>query len=420
MPDSDSLNVWIDQRLVGRLWQNVAGLIGFQYDESWLSNSAFVLSQSLPLQASKFEPESKLAHRFFANLLPEGLARERLVRDLKIVDTDFELLRAIGGECAGACSILNELQQPVFENSYFRLSENDLENLVASRGRVYTFGHDYRPRLSLAGAQHKCPVLIAEGEYWLPQDHSPTSHILKFELSDYRNVPAYETFTTLLARNVGLPVCDVELKTISGTNYVVIERYDRVYADQGQLMRLHQEDFCQALGQGSESKYQENTGVTFADCYRLLQSVSSDPITDLRHLLNWQVFNVLAGNSDGHAKNLSLLYHRSGEIRLAPFYDLICTRAIKHLDHRLALTVGAQKDPGVISSQHWQVMARQCELSPNFLIQLVGELAHRLLETFSSSVDEFENQYGSYPALQRIERIVIKQCRRATARVLSF
>ena len=146
-----------------------------------------------------------------------------------------------------------------------------------------------------------------------------------------------------------------------------------------------------------------------------MQSVSSDPITDLQHLLNWQIFNVLAGNSDGHAKNLSLLYHRNGEIRLAPFYDLICTRAIKHLDHRLALTVGAQKDPGVISSQHWQVMARQCDLTPKTIVQLVGELAHRLLETFSSSVDEFENQYGSYPALQRIERVVTKQCRRATA-----
>ena len=415
MPDSDSLYVWIDQRFVGRLWQNAVGMIGFQYDEAWLSSGGFVLSQSLPLQVSKFEPESKLAHRFFANLLPEGLARDRLVRDLKIVDTDFELLRAIGGECAGACSILTDHKQPTTENAYFKLSENDLNNLVASRGRVHTFEHDCHPRTSLAGAQHKCPVRIAEGANWLPQDHSPTSHILKFELSDYRNVPAYETFTTLLARNVGLPVCKVELKTISDTNYVVIERYDRKYDDQGQLMRLHQEDFCQALGQGSESKYQEKSGVTFADCYRLLQSVSSDPVADLQHLLNWQIFNVLAGNSDGHAKNLSLLYHRNGEIRLAPFYDLICTRAIKHLDHRLALTVGAQKDPGVISSQHWQVMARQCDLNPKTIIQLVGELAHRLLETFSSSVDEFENQYGSYPALQRIESIVTKQCRRATA-----
>ena len=107
MPDSDSLYVWIDQRLVGRLWQNAVGMIGFQYDEAWMSSGGFVLSQSLPLQVSKFEPESKLAHRFFANLLPEGLARDRLVRDLKIVDTDFELLRAIGGECAGACSILS-------------------------------------------------------------------------------------------------------------------------------------------------------------------------------------------------------------------------------------------------------------------------------------------------------------------------
>ena len=268
MSDLDSLYVWINHRLVGRLWQNVAGLIGFQYDEGWLSSGGFVLSKSLPMQVSKFEPESKLAHLFFANLLPEGLARDRLVRDLKIVDADFELLRAIGGECAGACSILNEHQQPVAENTYFRLSENDLENLVTSQGRVHTFDHDYHPRSSLAGAQHKCPLRIAEGEYWLPLDHSPTSHLLKFELSDYRNVPAYETFTTLLARNVGLPVCKVELKTISDTNYVVIERYDRKYDDQGQLMRLHQEDFCQALGQGSDQSIKN-----FLEC-RLLTVIA--------------------------------------------------------------------------------------------------------------------------------------------------
>ncbi len=413
MSDSDALNVWSNRRLVGQIWRNSIGQIGFRYDQAWLSEGGFPLSISLPLGTAEFEPESELADRFFTNLLPEGLARERVIRDLKIVDSNFELLRAIGGECAGAISILQRHKRPATEERYFQLSNQDLKILASNRGQVYTLKLKHRPRLSLAGAQNKCAVLIKKGKYWLPANDSPTSHILKFEMAGYRNVLLYETFTTLLAHNVQLPVCDVELRSISGANYILIERYDRKHDPQGRLFRLHQEDFCQALGRGFESKYQENDGVTFADCYRLLQNVSSDPTTDLRLLINWQVFNVLTGNSDGHAKNLSLLYRPEGEIRLAPFYDLICTRAIIRLDPRLALAVGVERNPSVISNRHWKIMARQCNVSAKFVIQAVSEMACRLLETVPSTIDEFEHRYGSSPALQRIEHIVQKQCRQA-------
>ena len=412
MLDPDGLNVWSDQRLVGYLWRNTQGLIGFRYEEEWLAQGEFAISHALPLQAEEFTPAEGLAHRFFANLLPEGSARDQIVRDLKIANTDFDLLRAIGGECAGAFSILLAEHQPSRSHEYYKVSDEELANLVARRGQVYTWIAHERPRLSLAGAQNKCPILLKDDDYWLPRKESPSSHILKFELSDYRHLPAYETFTTLLAKAIGLPVVDIKLCSIADTHYALIERYDRYPLENGQIMRLHQEDFCQALGFGHERKYQEDGGPTFADCYQLVQDVSIDPANDVQHLLRWQAFNVLAGNSDGHAKNLSLLHQANGEIRLAPFYDLVCTRAVERIDYHLAFSVGDERNPGIVTLKHWDILANQCGLRPQFLQNQVLDVAHGLLENLQPVRENFENLYGEYAALQRVEQIVTKQCQR--------
>lgn len=227
-------------------------------------------------------------------------------------------------------------------------------------------------------------------------------------------MPAYETFTMLLARAVGLPTADIRLRSINKTRYTVMERYDRFRNGDGEILRAHQEDFCQALGYGHERKYQEDGGPSFPQCFRMLRDVSSDPDTDLPLLLRWQIFNVLAGNSDGHAKNLSLLYKNDGQTRLAPFYDLICTRAIERIDHRLAFSVGNERNPGVITKRHWKDMAGQCDIRPRYLLDLVDETAARLLENLASTRAFFEEQFGEYRALQRIEHVVTKQCKRSS------
>ncbi|MDR0780819.1 MAG: type II toxin-antitoxin system HipA family toxin [Pseudomonadales bacterium] len=412
MIDPDGLNVWSDRHLVGYLWRNAQGLIGFRYDALWLSQHGFAISHTLPLQREDFAPDAGLAHRFFSNLLPEASVRQHVVRDLKIADTDFDLLRAIGGECAGALSILQAEYEPLVQYEYQELTQVELALLVARQGQVYRGAADERPRLSLAGAQNKCPVLVQDGTYWLSKREAPSSHILKFELDGYRNVPAYETFTTLLAGAIGLPVIDIQLLSIEGQHFALIERYDRYRTVQGQIARLHQEDFCQALGFGHERKYQVDGGPSFEDCYRLVQDVSSDPANDLQHLLRWQIFNVLAGNSDGHAKNLSLLYQANGEIRLAPFYDLICTRAIARIDSRLAFAVGDERNPERIMREHWMTLARRCGVQTRFLERQLQLTAKRLLQWVQPVRELFEQRYGACPALQRVEQIVLQQCRR--------
>ncbi len=416
MSDPDTLNVWSGHRLTGRLRRDSFGHIGFRYDPDWLSGGGFAISQTLPLGAGEFTAEQGVAHRFFANLLPEGGFRERVVRDLKISDTDFNLLRAIGGECAGALSVLPVERKPLTQHSYRPINDEELADIVSQRGQPYSWPGEKRPRFSLAGAQNKFPILVREGKYLLPREESPSSHILKFEIAEYRNVPAYETFTTLLARAVGLPVVNIELRSANSIHYTITKRYDRFLSDEGEVLRAHQEDFCQALGYGHEKKYQEDGGPSFAQCFGMLRDVSSDPATDLPHLLRWQIFNVLAGNSDGHVKNLSLLYKDNGEVLLAPFYDLVCTRAIERIDHHLALSVGKERNPGIIVRRHWEEMAGQCDIRPRYLLGLVQEVAAQLFENLVLTRTFFEEQFGEYPALQRIEQVVIKQCKRVTRR----
>jgi serine/threonine-protein kinase HipA len=417
MRDPDALNVWHEQRLVGQLWRNTTGFIGFRYDPGWSASGGFAVSRSLPLAAGEFAPEAGLAHRFFANLLPEGAVREHVVRDLKLPNTDFDVLRAIGGECAGALSILQVDRQPSGQRQYRALTEKDLADLAARRGQFYTvWPPDERPRLSLAGAQDKCPVLVRDDQYLLPQREAPSSHILKFELADYRHLPAYETFTTQLAAAIDLPVVDIALRSIGQTRYAQIARYDRLSDERGEVRRLHQEDFCQALGYGHEKKYQEHGGPSFAQCYRLLQDSSSEPAIDAQHLLRWQVFNVLVGNSDGHAKNLSLLHLPDDATRLAPFYDLVCTRAIARIDYHLAFDVGGERNPSVITPSRWEALAKQCDVRPQFLGKLVREAADALQDRIGPERKAFEERYGDYPALQRIQKVVTQQCRRLVKR----
>jgi len=398
---------------VGRLHRDDAGRIGFEYSRRWVRRG-FAISCSLPLTDASFRASHGAAHRFFANLLPEGEARERIVRTLRIPNTDFDLLRAIGGECAGAIALTALDSPPVANggNEYRPMLDDELADLAARRGDLHGDESRERPRLSLAGAQHKCPVLLRDGQYFLPVKDAPSTHILKFEVADFRNVPAYETFTTALAKAVGLEAADVELREVGGRRYVEVARFDRV-AEYGGIRRLHQEDFCQALGLGSERKYESDGGPSLADCVRLLRDTVTDPVIDIERLLNWQAFNWLAGNSDGHAKNLALLY-TGRSVRLAPFYDLVCTRAVARIDRRLAMGIGGETDPGQITSTHWRALADECGVRPRFLHGRVGAMAERIRHSLPLVRSAFERRYGATPALQRIESVVARQCRRAT------
>ena len=409
MIDDDSLNVWIKDQIVGYLWKNSVNSIGFEYDAQWLKGNGYPLSQSLPLTAKNYAPEDGVAHRFFANLLPEGGARERIVRDLKLSNTEFNLLRAIGGECAGALSILPVEQSPTETYKYQELNANEVASLVKLRGISYSGDTAFlHPRLSLAGAQYKCAVKMENGKLFLPLGTAPSTHILKFESPDYKNLAIFEVFTTLLAQKMGLPVVEVALMASAKQYYASVMRYDRNSHSDG-IERLHQEDFCQAMDFGYDKKYQIDGGPSFADSYLLLMETSSEPAIDGLALLRWMIFNVLVGNSDGHAKNISLLYPGSGQVRLAPFYDLVCTRAFDRIDSRLAFSVGEKRDPELVTINDWKSLAKACDISGPYLIRIINKMSAELQQAYDQTKTDFESSYGNTPALQRIEKVIKKQ-----------
>ncbi len=407
----DELNVWFEDQLIGYLWRNASHVMAFRYAEEWLA-SGFPLSISLPLQHEAFSAQTVIAHRFFAHLLPEGLARERLCHRFRCPNTDFDLLKTIGGECAGAISILPVTEEPDLNQRYEKLSAEALARLISTRGASLT--NDDKSRLSLAGAQDKITVYLKDKDIYLPLKQSPSTHILKFEVSDFKNVPLYEVYTTGLAKAAGLNVIDMKWGCLGEASYTLSTRYDRLLGDN--ISRIHQEDFCQALG--LQEKYQRNETPSFAQCYRLLIQHSNNPTIDCEQLLRWQIFNLIAGNSDAHIKNISLLYSADGT-RLAPFYDLVCTRAIKHLDSTLALSIGQQKNPDNVLVTDWYELAKQCQIRPKRMLSLVDDMLNKINEQKASVSGSLVTKYGELPALQRVDQVINKQLKRLSMSIVN-
>jgi serine/threonine-protein kinase HipA len=414
--DADRLAVWFEQRRVGDLWRDGQDRIGFQYGEDWLA-SGYAIGHVLPLREEPFEPGEGLAHAWFSNLLPEAGARDRIVRQLGVSDDDYSLLRRIGGDCAGALSVLPGDQPPDLTQGAEQVPEESLSQWLMQRGPYPLSGAkssqaEHQSRLSLAGAQAKSPVLIKDGQLFLPLGATASSHILKFELPEWRNVPVYEFYLNRLAHAVSLPVPESELAELNGQRYLIVSRYDRRQKN-ATWHRLHQEDFCQVAGLRSTRKYQAAGGPGLADIAEWIRKLSARPAEDLLRLLRWQAFNWLAGNSDGHAKNLSLVHVADDpyEWRLAPFYDLVCTRAWPSLDQQLAMTIGDQSIPGHIGRKQWQTEAGRLKMRPAFVLAEVKALAERIEHAIEGLRSELEKRYGPLPMLQQPETVIRKQLR---------
>jgi serine/threonine-protein kinase HipA len=391
----DELNVWYEDQIVGYLWRDNQGAMSFKYDNDW---NKFPLSISLPLNKA---PESIIAHRFFANLLPEGAARDRICIRFRCPDTNFDLLREIGSECAGAISILPIEKEPDLNQSYKKLGDEALIKIIETRGASINL--EDKQRLSLAGAQDKITVHVKEDGIYFPVSQAPSTHILKFEVRDFKNVPLYEVYTTKLARAIGLNTIDIELNFLGDYSYTISERYDRIIGDR--ITRIHQEDFCQALG--FKEKYQRSDKPNFAQCYQLIIENSSNPLVDAEQLIKWQIFNLILGNSDAHIKNISFLYGDS-ETRLAPFYDLVCTRAIEHLDETLALAIGHQKNPNQVTKKDLLEMANQCNVRPKRVFGIVYQMLIDIEDNKDKIRDYLESD-DKKPSLQRVDRIIKQQ-----------
>ncbi len=375
-----TLIVFLGTQLVGHLKQDDDGAVQFEYADSWLNlPQARPLSASLPLQSGKFRRNK--TRPFFAGLLPEEEIRRVVAGAFGVsAANDFALLEKIGAECAGAVSLRPAGDAPRDANpSYREIDIRELSQKLQSLPQNPLLAGQAGIRLSLAGAQGKLALRIDAGRFLLPLEGSPSTHILKPENPRFLDLVENEFFCMTLARRIGLEVARVEIQSIDGIRYLQIERFDRRLGKDSRIERIHQEDFCQALGVVPELKYEQEGGPNLKQCFDLLRDVCSTPGPDILRLFDAVVFNVLIGNCDAHAKNFTFL-RDGGIVRLAPLYDLVATSAYPSLAREMAMKIGGERNLASLSAKNWHRFFDQAGIGQASARQRMISLCSQVLD----------------------------------------
>jgi serine/threonine-protein kinase HipA len=349
------LEVWLLAERVGTL-ALVDGRLSFRYAPDWRSRpDALTLSSSLPLQAEAFD--DRHTRPFFAGLLPEGQLRRLIAQQFQVSSqNDFALLDHIGGECAGAVTLLapgQPLSSPDQGHDVQWLSDEAIVAMLDELPHRPMLAGKDGLRLSLAGAQDKLPVVFDGDRIGLPRNGTPSSHILKPAIRTLTDTVTNEGFCLALAEAMQLKPAKSQVRSVQGRPFLLVERYDRVANAQGLRQRLHQEDFCQALGVVPEMKYQNEGGPDLAQCFDLLRRVTRPSAPNILRMLDYVIFNALIGNHDAHAKNFSLLYAKRTPV-LAPLYDVLSTAVYPNLTPKMAMKIGGKYKFSEVQARHWE------------------------------------------------------------------
>ncbi|MGY0642859.1 MAG: type II toxin-antitoxin system HipA family toxin, partial [Paraglaciecola chathamensis] len=317
---------------VGVLSKDKNSGLHFSYDEQWMERPGTrPISLSLPITKQKYSGD--VVYNFFDNLLPDSSDIRNKIQARFNVGSghSFNLLAAIGNDCVGAIQLSSQEPAPVNKISYRVLSAQQIEQLLQGYKNtplgMETGDDDFR--ISIAGAQEKTALLKIGKQWTKPIGATPTSHILKLPMGELPQVGIDLTdsceneFICLeLARAFGLNVSNSEVQYFGEQKVLSVERFDRKYASDGSwLMRLPQEDFCQAMGISSAQKYQSDGGPSIADCINLLTSSSN--AEDRATFFKAQIFFWLIAAIDGHGKNFSIFLEPDNRYHMSPLYDVL-------------------------------------------------------------------------------------------------
>lgn len=349
------LNVFLNARLVGRLNRQSSGAIDFQYDPSWLAwEHALPVSLSLPLREDRYVGAPVIA--VFENLLPDSDAtRRRMAERVQAQGVDaYSLLAAVGRDCVGALQFLPYgcepgpaglvEGRPVDDREIGRL----LENLASA---PLGLGEDDDFRISIAGAQEKTALLHWRGRWHKPRGTAATTHILKPQMGRLPNgidlsCSVENEFLCLrLTAALGIPSASAAIEEFAGRRVLVVERFDRRWTQDGRLLRVPQEDCCQALSVPPARKYEADGGPGIPALLNLMQG-SDEPEADQAMLMKAIIAFWLIGATDGHAKNFSIFLSPEGRFRLTPLYDVLTAQPsvdagqIRRNKMKLAMAVG--------------------------------------------------------------------------------
>lgn len=415
------LNVFIEidgvQRLAGMITGNNSQDASFSYADEYLdSEYAQAISISLPLDGSPFSARSTKC--FFEGLLPEGYSRRSVAKWLRSDEDDYiSLLAGLGIECLGAIKIVEEGRQS--ESADYVALPNSEVRRIAAEGAVKTAQIMTNIHLSLAGASGKVGLMYnqEDGSWFLPLGDAPSTHILKQSHVRLDHIVANEQLCMTTASILGLNVSESFI--VNTGEYrdedvlFATKRYDRDVNHSVNTinsirvpLRLHQEDFAQALGIPAAEKYENGKQGYLAKMFSLLRRYSADPMADIRKLWEIIIFNYLIGNTDGHIKNISLLYSPNlKKIRLAPAYDIVSTAVYESSTREMAFYIGKHCFLDEIEKSDFELAAREAGLGKQAAFKSIDALT----ASFRSALDratEILNSEGFTMADEIHDRIL--------------
>ncbi len=387
------LRVLLNNRLVGYLVKLAGGAIEFRYDESWLAwEHALPVSLSLPLREDAYRGEPVVA--VFENLLPDSEPlRRRVAEKIGARGADaYSLLSEIGRDCVGALQFLPDDDRTDYDTSRIdgkTFSDTEIEKLLKNLVQApLGLDRDQEFRISVAGVQEKTALLLHNGKWLKPYGTTPTTHILKTQIGtlpngiDLSNSVENEYYCLKLLAAFGLPVNQADIKIFGKTKALVIARFDRRWTRDGRLLRVPQEDCCQALSVPPSRKYQSDQGPGMVDILNLLRG-SDRPREDQKLFLKAQILFWLLGATDGHAKNFSIFLGPGGAFRLTPLYDVITAQPsldahqIVRKQMKLAMFVGDNRHYVIdyIQGRHFIQTAERAGLPVSLATDALQEVA---------------------------------------------
>ncbi len=405
-----TLEVWLQDDLIGHLYQIETGDMNFEY----LPNARRAVSFSLPVRSEIFGHKECFA--YFDGLLPESDSQRKALGAKFSINArnSFRLLQAIGHDCAGAVSFFSpgkrsSKPKDFSDNGVKFISDSELEKLILELRRNPLFiNKENEIRISLAGAQSKAAVIYRAGKIALPLNDVPTTHILKPAIPNLSNTVANEYFCLRLAKLLGINAPFVEMRTAGETPYILVERYDRLVNDK-EILRIHQEDFCQAMSIRSGSKYQSDSGPSVKDCMNLLWKTTV-PVRARRAFMEILTFNFLIGNSDAHGKNYSILHMDDGSISISPIYDVTCTTVYPEVSTKMAMKIGNKYKPKEVMPRHWESLCKEVDYGYPGFRNILEDFAKRLPDIARQEWLEIKRTHQNVEILEQICESIDSNC----------
>jgi serine/threonine-protein kinase HipA len=421
---TNELVALLDGKEIGRVQRDARGRIKFVYDDEWRKAlDAYPLSLSMPLGAK--EHGRAVTEAFLWGLLPDNervLARWAAKFQVSARNV-FALISHVGEDCAGAIQFMTPDRLDVLrggkEDKVEWLSETDiakrLETLRADHA-AWRLPRD-TGQFSLAGAQPKTALLFQNGRWGIPSGRLPTTHILKPPTGQFDGHAENEHICLKLARSLGLPTAQSTVTRFKKEIAIVVERYDRQRKG-NDIIRVHQEDVCQALGIMPTKKYQNEGGPSAFDIVQLLRAYSTDREADLETFIGALGFNWIIAGTDAHAKNYSLLL-TGRRIRLAPLYDVASILPYDDFDFqkmKLAMKVDGEYKLSLIGLRQWQKFAREMRVDTDALVERLAAMTERLPDEVNAARAGARSEGLDAAIIERLARELIERadaCRKS-------